>query len=140
MKNSLTLTLIAFFALSSCNETTEPLEEIALLGTWKLAELLADPGDGSGTYQPYESDKTIEFLSDGTLRANQNMCFSGNNDEFTNVGTYNLSDSTLHVTNCHYQASEGLVILKFTVEDGKLFVTHNCIEPCGEKYEKVEKE
>ncbi len=140
MKKSLILTLFLFFGLSSCNETTEPLDEPAILGTWVLSEILIDPGDGSGTYQPYESNKMIEFLSDGTLRANQNMCYAGNQDEFTNIGHYDLETSKLYVTNCHYQASEELEVLTFQIKDDHLFITHNCIEPCGEKYDKVVKE
>ena len=38
------------------------------LGTWRLIEVRADPGDGSGTFQPVISSKTVTFETNGTMR------------------------------------------------------------------------
>lgn len=35
---------------------------------------MADPGDGSGTFQPVESDKTIEFKNNGSVITNNSLC------------------------------------------------------------------
>ena len=51
--------------LSSCNETPE--ENSDVLSRWHMIEQLMDPGDGSGTFQPVVSDKTLTFFVDGTF-------------------------------------------------------------------------
>jgi hypothetical protein len=60
MKIKVILSSIAVMAfLSACN--TENQNE-GLVSKWHLIEQLMDPGDGSGTFQPVTSDKTISFF------------------------------------------------------------------------------
>ena len=54
--------LILFFAIGASLQACTEEETDDLRNKWKLIEVLADPGDGSGTFQPVESDKTISFL------------------------------------------------------------------------------
>ena len=69
MKNSI-LILLAMFLLNCSSDDSKPSGETALIGKWKLIEQLADPGDGSGTFQPIESDIVIEFFSNGNVEVN----------------------------------------------------------------------
>ncbi|NNM18501.1 MAG: hypothetical protein HKP24_08010, partial [Croceitalea sp.] len=44
------------------------------MGTWQLVEILADPGDGSGTYTPVDSNKMIVFDNNGRFSSNGAIC------------------------------------------------------------------
>ena len=135
MKKHLVLFILTLSILAC--DVTDPLFDPftpELLGEWELSAVLADPGDGSGTYNPVDSDKTIEFFEEGYFEASQNMCTSGDSGEPSNVGTYSLADSSLTVTNCSYGASQEALKLYFSIEEGDLYISFPCIEPCGEKY------
>ena len=71
--NKIFIVLIFAFTLVSC---TSANEEVSLdqneIGTWRLIEVLADPGDGSGTFQPVVSSKTVRFETNGTLSCSGN--------------------------------------------------------------------
>ena len=60
IKKILFLSLM-IFCLSSCTSANEENSTINEIGSWKLIAVLADPGDGSGVFQPVLSDKTIIF-------------------------------------------------------------------------------
>lgn len=125
-------------ALSACDKTdpiNDPFNE--LVGTWQLTEVLADPGDGSGVYRPFSSQKMITFAADGTYTSTGLLCSLNPSDETRTGGTYNLEDSSLIATNCHFGASEEAVPIPFEIRDGALFLSFPCIEPCGEKYQKI---
>ncbi|PHL00133.1 hypothetical protein CGL56_03565 [Neolewinella marina] len=117
--------------LSSCS----PQEKVItgnLPGTWELVAVYADPGDGSGTYQPVDSDNLLVLRPDGTLSANFNFCVG---DAETSSGTYSLQDSTLR-PDC-----PDLRRLPFVLVGDTLTVTNPaCIEGCGERYAKVSDE
>jgi hypothetical protein len=49
--------------LLACNESDDYDPE--LTGKWKLAEVLADPGDGSGTFHKVSSKKHWNFTQTG---------------------------------------------------------------------------
>ena len=69
MKNYFLTIAIFFLTFTSCdkdeNATTNSLE-----GTWKLTEILADPGDGSGTFNPISSNKKLIFDNNGNVTSN----------------------------------------------------------------------
>jgi hypothetical protein len=68
MKN---LSLIFLFAtITSCSTTFNSpadLDTKEITGKWQLTESLADPGDGSGTWQTVENGRTLEFDEDGMV-------------------------------------------------------------------------
>ena len=134
MKQIIALGLL-FATLMACDETGS-VEDLSLLGSWQLAEVLADPGDGSGTYQPVNSQKTLTFHTDGTFRSTENMCPGMGNDSRT--GRLNLADSTLLIDNCTWWNSEENASLHIEFDGINLYVLFPCIEPCGEKYRKIE--
>ena len=138
MKKLILLTCL-LFSIAAC-DATDPLYDPFtpnLEGTWQLTEVLADPGDGSGTYQPVESDKTIAFFADGTFEASEDMCTRGRNEDLKSIGTYSLNDSSLTVTNCDFGVNQDEWKLKFSLDAGCLYLSIPCIEPCGEKYERI---
>lgn len=121
-----TIPLALFLAVTffSCSKKDEKRIDSELVGVWKLTEVLADPGDGSGTYHSVNSNKTIEFHSDGTLTSNGDICNMS--------GTYLLTDSTINASNC----SNSTFKIRFTKVGSTLILNYPCIEPCGEKYVK----
>lgn len=60
MKKKTFLLLVAG-VLFSCNNDDNPNPNLYLIGTWNLIEVLADTGDGNGTFQPVDSNQTIEL-------------------------------------------------------------------------------
>jgi len=60
-------------AVSACKGDDDTTDN-EIVGVWKLIQISIDPGDGSGTFQDVETDKTIEFKADGTLISNGSIC------------------------------------------------------------------
>ena len=118
--------------LSSCNSP----EEDGLMTKWHLIEQLMDPGDGSGTFQPVSSDKTVSFFEDGTITSeNGSICigevWSGGT---SSSGTFSEATMTIDVANC----TGGHVPLSYEMDNGFLILNYACIEPCREKYEQID--
>lgn len=75
MKNSLILFMLLMIFSCTTKEAKPDIKNQDLIGKWKVIEQLADPGDGSGTFNPIESDRTIQFFSDGTITINGDLCY-----------------------------------------------------------------
>lgn len=132
MKKTTLLLLFSFLFLTSCGGSKkDKTGKESITGKWKLVETLADPGDGSGTFQPVESEKTIEFRDDGTFVVYNGYLCPPAEQSGPSTGTYSLSELTISPKNCDttitFERSDGMLILRFP-----------CIEPCGEKYAKIE--
>ncbi|MEJ2004888.1 MAG: hypothetical protein P8X57_07975 [Cyclobacteriaceae bacterium] len=70
------LTMVCVSILfSGCKDETN--EARLLEGEWYLKERLADPGNGSGTYQPVDSDLVLKFLPKGTFVSTEPLCNEG---------------------------------------------------------------
>ncbi len=126
-----TISIIAFAALFlvfSCNKSGNAT---SLQGEWRLIEVLADPGDGSGMFTPVSSNKTIEFFSNGTIASNGELCFMTIESNSPSSGTYELLDHTISA-NC---IDAGMPIT-FNQQGDVLIVTYPCIEACQHKYKK----
>ena len=131
MKNSLTLFLLITLIIAGCNSETE---EEGLVSKWHLIEMLADPGDGSGTFQPVSSDKTISFYEDGTVSSNGSICTMSVEVGSPSTGTYDAATMIIDVDDC----SVGPFPLNYEMDASFLILNYPCIEPCVEKYEQVE--
>ena len=108
--------------MSSCSQD----ETTQLIGKWKLIERLLDPGDGSGTFQPVNSNKIIEFHSDSTITSNGEICTYGMESDSTTTGTYSLVDFTISSSNC--------TNLSFELNGNDLIINYGCIEWCKAKF------
>ncbi|HIP48110.1 MAG TPA: hypothetical protein EYG92_03985 [Lutibacter sp.] len=124
MKNIFLLTGIILFFLTNACTTAD--DEVSIIGKWKLIEVLNDDGGGGGTFQEVESSKTITFNDGNTFTANGDMCSASLTNEPLSGGTY--STTTITPATC----SE--VPLNYEIQDGKLIISFNCIEPCKQKY------
>lgn len=128
---SILLFLFIGFLFSSCKKDEE---NSGLVNTWKLIEVLADPGDGSGTFQPVSSDKTVSFYEDGSVVSNGQMCSMGIAVDNGSSGTYSESEMAITPENCGFAA----YVIYYEFENSNLILNHPCFEACREKYELVD--
>ena len=129
MKLVAILTATAFLViLSACDKH----DRSELEGEWQLIEVLADPGDGSGTFQAVSSNKIIEFNSNGTLTSNGDLCTMTSSSGSATSGTYELVDSTI-TAGC---VNAGMPIT-FKHVGNELIVNYPCFEACQHKYKKL---
>lgn len=126
----LIIPFIIILAIFSCKKEDGNKNDKSLIGTFKLTEILADPGDGSGTFQPVNSNKTITFHENGTVNSNGELCDMSIDSNTPSSGTYTLTDSTITASNC------SSFDLKFSFNGYELIINYPCIEPCRAKYKK----
>lgn len=123
------LFLISLGLISSCSKNEDKQTETSSSDTYHLIEILADPGDGSGTFQPVSSNKTIEFKANGTVVSNGELCEMSTSSNSASAGTYSFTDSTITSANCNK--------LPFKISGKHLIIFYPCIEPCQGKFEKI---
>lgn len=128
MKKQILLLLVVSF-IFSCSNDEENLET-ELIGKWKLIEVLADLGDGSGTFQPVRSNKTIEFKSDGTLTTNNSLC-DPYSDEMISSGIY--KNNTI-ITGCQ---DTNIAMIFFELKNEFLILNFISNEGYSQKFEKI---
>lgn len=118
----------------SCDKDENPVNEPenTLIGNWKLIEVLADPGDGSGTFNAVQSSKIITFENGGIITSNGNLCDMSINSDDATSGTYSITDMTFNSTNCSNPDYD----FTFDKNGNILIINYPCIEPCRAKYEK----
>lgn len=124
------LLLVAIGLMLSCNNNQENLET-GLIGKWKLIEVLADPGDGNGTFQPVESNKIIKFKSNGTLTTNSSLC-EPYSDEIISTGTYENNTIT---TGCQ---NPNITTISFELNNQYLILNFASNEGYSQKFEKID--
>lgn len=126
---------LALGILVSCDKPDDsPQNETTnfLIGNWKLIEVLADPGDGSGTFVPVESTKTVTFNEDGTISSNGSLCDLSISTSENSSGTYSISDSTYSSNDCFNPEYN----YPFEQDGNNLIISYPCFEPCKSKFEK----
>lgn len=123
---------IIFFAFSACSDDDET-KEAELIGKWQLIEMYSDPGDGSGTFMPVNSNKTIEFKSDKTFLSNGTLCHLSLESNSPSSGTFSETNKTIIPAGCELFAD-----LPYEIESNELTIYFFCIEGCGEKYKKID--
>jgi len=123
-------TLFTVGILFSCNKDDDSNSNTELIGNWKLIEVLADPGGGSGTFSSVESEKIITFATGGTITSNGNLCHMSINSDNQTSGTYSNSESTFNSSDCNNPD------YNFTFEQNRniLIINYPCFEPCQAKY------
>ena len=127
----LILFLLSIIGLSiSCSNDDQKNSETELIGNWKLIEVLADPGDGSGTFQSVESDKTIEFKVNGIVTTNGSLC-DPYSEEMISSGTYN--ENTIN-TNCQ---NSNISTINYELENQFLILNFISNEGYSQKFEKT---
>ena len=122
MKQTLLLTIVIFFIIGC--EKSKQVENNSLVGKWKLTESYADPGDGSGTWQPADAAHPgyLEFKTDGTVTITPYNIYNAERYKIT-------SDSTLL-----FIRSTDSIFTRYSFSKTLLILYPPCIEGCGEKY------
>ena len=131
----LVLALIGF--VLSCGKddnTNTNVDQTSLIGTWRLVENLADPGDGSGVFLPVDSNKQITFNSDGTITSNGSLCDISIQSETPTSGTYSIDQFFINSEDC----INADLNIDFALENSILTINYLCIEPCSSGYLKIE--
>ncbi len=108
-----------------CSKSTTQTGKDSIVGKWLEIQYLADPGDGSGTWQTYSGNKSYLIF---------NADSSGESSGTPSLKYYHLlSDSTLTL-----EFDNGNSFLNsYKIENNTLTLTGGCIEACGSKYTKV---
>lgn len=114
-----------------CNKNEDEVATNPILGTWELKEILADPGDGSGKFNPVNSNKKLTFNKDGSLTSNGSICNMSIESSVSSNGTYNETNATINASNCQN------FTIKYEVTGNTLILNYQCIESCKAKYYKV---
>ncbi len=120
------------FALLSCekdNELATPLS-----GEWRLVEVYADPGDGSGSFEPVTSNKTITFGEDGAYTAKGDLCTMNEAADTETSGKFWSEDQNVEPNECISLAPRSGITYEFV--GGELILSYPCIEACQHKYRK----
>ncbi|MBC9798298.1 hypothetical protein [Sinomicrobium weinanense] len=127
--------VFSLFLLFSCSGDNDP-EDAELVGSWKLIEYLADPGNGSGSFQPVNSDKTVTFHADKTITSNGKLCtFTIRADAGKRgTGVYSLTDSIITPNDCTEQQHSNIY---FEMDNNNLIIKYICVEGCAQKFKKT---
>jgi len=137
------LLLITILVFSCTPNEGQPKENGDLVGKWKLIEQFADPGDGSGDFQPIISDRIIEFFNDGTVIVNGELCFMESSTGGSSSGTYMITGSETADTTYDGEiipercSFDGVKVFFDLTSNGNLILWYLCIEGCGQKFEKI---
>lgn len=127
------LTLAMFIStVISCSKTEDITSSNLLKGTWKLTEVLADPGDGSGTFNSVNSNKKLIFSNGENLNSNGVICDMSIETILSSIGTYSEVNSTINSTNCPNNT------IKYELNGNTLILIYPCIEACKAKYTRVQ--
>ncbi len=142
MKNLLLSSIIIGILLSCSNDDeSKNVVNPQLIGKWKLIETFLDPGDGSGTYQSIESEKTIEFFNNGTFAISGSLCkLSTSVGEITMgiVSESKYSDRNILISNEECDPDNSTAEYRLSIDNSDLIVSYTaCIEGCGLKYQKL---
>lgn len=127
--------VVTLFFWSCTSDTHEVEIDHEFIGEWKLIEQYSDPGDGSGTYVPVESDRFIRFKTDGTVVTNGSFCTMTTETGAGTSAIYNIEEQRIVVENCDYE----LKIMVSLVGE-HLILSYPCIEGCGQKFVSVAQE
>jgi hypothetical protein len=101
-----------------------------LPGIWVQIAFLADPGDGSGTFQPVNTDFTLEINSDLSYTANASLCNNEPTDGTQTTGQFDEATMRVQEEGCQYSQA-------WELDGNELIIYYPCIEPCAAKFARV---
>ena len=128
MKNAWLLIGFLTVAVGACNKADDQQIRPDLVKKWQQTAFLADPGDGSGTWQPTPENQQVllEFTADGKILRNGQQ---------TNI--YAVSGDTILLDQPTNGYQRRWLIQELTTN--KLQFSLMCIEACGERYVPADK-
>ncbi len=121
--------------LFSCKKevTHETISPPEIEGNWRLIEVLADPGDGSGTFQVVVSNKLMEFNANGTVTCNGNLCDMSIESVGGTNGTYSTIETAISSPSC----VNTMLDISYQIANSYLIISYPCFEACQCKFEKL---
>lgn len=129
MKKILLYAMLAVITFGCAQKEDSPAPP-TLVGQWRLTQVLADPGDGSGVFRDSNNGKLLQFMSDGKVLSSTPLCAM--NSLLTVVGDATYDTEFIYPKDCQ---SSGLKI-GYKIEGESLILYYPCIEACAEKYVK----
>lgn len=133
MKKILLLLPVAMLLLACQEDRDDRVTLNQLEGTWLLTEVLFDPGDGSGEFEPSDAGFQITLNTDNSFEANFHVCRVFEEGERLTGSYTRIAESEILIT-----CSESLVNgIQGRLEEGNLIFYYPCIEPCVYKFIKV---
>ncbi|MFN8357582.1 MAG: hypothetical protein U0Y10_24200 [Spirosomataceae bacterium] len=124
--------IVSLVSMVACqSESPSSVQNVGLVGKWKLVEFLSDPGNGSGTWQKADPQNPlyVEFKADGTFSSNM----------YTDLISYKVVDDTqLQLTFDPKLNSGNFTTWRYTnLTNTTLTLTYACREPCGGRFVSV---
>lgn len=132
MKKKIITLAVIILTVISCTKNDDNTSSNLLKGTWKLTEVLADPGDGSGTFNSVNSSKNLIISNGGNLSSNGAICDMSIETNVSSTGTYSEVNSTINSANCPNNT------IKYELNGNTLILIYPCFEPCQAKYTRVQ--
>ena len=133
MKTKILALAVIILTLISCSKNDDDTSSNLLIGSWKLTEMLIDPGNGSGTFNSVNSNKNLIFSNGGNLSSNGAICDMSIETNVGSTGTYSEVNSTINSTACPNNT------IKYELKGNTLILTYLfCREPCRAKYTRVQ--
>lgn len=128
MKNRIVLMALLGIVCACTKSDSSPVKS-TLVGSWKLSEILADPGNGSGTFRAVTSNKTITFDNKGNVGCNGVICDMFNDASTkASIGTYSVIDATITSADCANTK------INYVLKNDTVILIYPCIEACKAKY------
>ncbi|WP_293913988.1 MULTISPECIES: lipocalin family protein [unclassified Sphingobacterium] len=137
---------IALLLMACKKDSSKGSENIGITGRWKLVEVYADPGDGSGKYGAVDSKKQLTFKANGTVEVqNGDLCTVSINSDNNATSTYKILDKSetsgnknrLVIFSCAVMENAPSE-LTFEIKGDILTISYLCFEGCGERYKRIE--
>jgi hypothetical protein len=128
MKYAAFILLIAVISCSKSTITNKAKSSASIVGKWIQTAYLADPGDGSGTWQTDNSGSGYLIFNEDSTAQSSSVPYYGELKLF-----HILSDSTLTL-----QYADGTTFTHmYKVEGNILTLMGGCIEACGSRYKRA---
>lgn len=134
MKKILFLLVLVTIAFA-CNKDDNNSSNGVIVGQWRLSEILVDSGDGSGTFQPVESEKILIFTEESKVISSGTLCYINTVSDVVTESTYSASNKTI-TSEC----SGAPTTITYDIVDGELILYYQCTEACQAKYAFVPQE
>ncbi|MFK7772497.1 MAG: hypothetical protein AB8F94_10165 [Saprospiraceae bacterium] len=122
--------LVAIVVIFSCSEK----KENSLIGKWKLTEQMIGIGNGNATFQKVNSEKTIEFLKNGTLVSNGTLCTLSKDSDQAEEAIFSEIKNAIILKDCGSNNKDIYIEMK----GAELILSYQCIEVCQQKYIKLQ--
>ena len=126
MKTKILALAVIIVTVISCSNINDDTSIKSVQGSWKLTEVLIDPGNGSGTFEPATGNKILQFSNDGKLISYGGaICDMSIETGVSSTATYSEVNSTIDCSN---------YTIKYELNGNSLILSYPGREPVKAKY------